>query len=526
MTSQLNVHDQDGAADRNALDQNATGRNTPMATAHLGTNPIDSMSRTMEQNRKLRLLVVDGDKVTSSVCCELAAALGLITDTAPSPRLVPSLLRDQEFDVLVVNFNTLRDCDLALLGEIKELHPSVGIVVISASGSIAGAVEVMRAGATEYLPKPFTSCELTTVLKRAVERCTLQGASLRVRETDCFSQDLENIIGYSRGIEQLHHILPRVAKGSNPVMIIGERGVGKELVARRIHAMGLHVDRPFISVDCGSLVPTLMASELFGFVKEPLRNADRSRNGLLASPAGATMFLNNIDELPTDLQAKLVQVLTERDRTSLDDDQHIDVTARVLAGANQDLASKVEHGRFRKDLYYRLSVFNIRIPSLRERKQDIPLLVAHFLEKIFHKTGIAHALSNDAMRALVGYDWPGNVGELQESLASASSLSSGAVLHVCDLPTDLQKFYLKSRRATAEISLHTKTNQLERRHACSAPVLPIADLEKQAILNALSQMKGDKISIARQLGIGKTTLYRKLREYSISETGNGSNECT
>jgi DNA-binding NtrC family response regulator len=497
-----------------------------MATVHLGTNTIDSMSRTMEHNGKLRLLVVDGDKVTSSVCCELAAALGLIADTAPSPHFVPSLLRDRGFDVLVVNFNTLRDGDLALLSEIKELHPSVGVVVISASGSIAGAVEVMRAGATEYLPKPFTSCELTTVLKRAVERCTVQGAIRRVRETDCFSQQLENIIGYSLGMEKLHHILPRVATGSNPVMIIGEKGVGKELVARTIHAMGLHVDRPFISVDCGSLVPTLMASELFGFVKEPFRNGDRSKNGFLAWPVGGTVFLNNIDELSTDLQAKLLHVLTEKDRTSLDVTQRIDLTVRVLAGTNQDLAAMVEHGRFRKDLYYRLSVFNVRIPSLRDRKQDIPLLVAHFLEQMSRKTGTTHVLSNDAMRALVGYDWPGNVGELEHSLASACSLSSSAMLHVCDLPTDLQNFYLKSRRATAEISFHTRTSQPERSHTCSAPVLPIADLEKQAILSALSQLKGDKISIARQLGIGKTTLYRKLKEYGISEAGNTKNECT
>jgi DNA-binding NtrC family response regulator len=496
-----------------------------MATVHLGMNTIDSMSRTMEHNG-LRLLVVDEDKITSSACCELAAALGLITDTVPSAHLVPGLLRDRGFDVLLVNYNNLRDDDLAFLGEIKELHPSVGVVVMSASGSIAGAVEIMRAGATEYLPKPFTSCELTTVLKRAVERCTVQGASRRVRETQCFSQDLENMIGSSQAMKQLRHILPRVAKGSNPVMIMGEKGVGKEMVARTIHAMGLHADRPFIPVDCSSLVPTIMASELFGFVKESFRNGDRSKNGFSAWPSGGTIFLKNIDELPTDLQVKLLHVLTEKDRSSLDVSEHIDITFRVLAGTNHDLAAMVEHGRFRKDLYSRLSVFNMRIPSLRERKQDIRLLVAHFLERMSHKTGTTHALSNDAMRALVGYDWPGNVGELEKSIAIACSLSSSAMLRVCDLPTNLQNFYLKSRRATAEISFPARASQPQQRRTCPAPVLPIADLEKQAILNALRQSKGDKISIARQLGIGKTTLYRKLKEYGISETRNTNNECT
>jgi DNA-binding NtrC family response regulator len=496
-----------------------------MATIHLDTNTIDSISRPMEHNGKLRLLVVDEDKAISSRCCELAAALGLITDTAPSVHSVLTHLRDRGFDFLLVNLDTMRDDDLALLAEIKELHPGVVVVVMSASGSIAGAVEVMRAGATEYLPKPFTSCEFTTVLDRAMAHCTIQGASRPLLEPHGFSRDLAKIISHSQGMERLHHILPRIAKGSNPVMIMGERGVGKHLVARTIHSMGLHADRPFISVDCGSLVPTLMASELFGFVKEPSRNGAPSKDGFLVSPSGGTIFLNNIDELPTDLQTRLLRALNEKDGSFGDVAHPIDVKVRVVAGTNRDLAAMVEHGRFRKDLYYRLSVFNVRIPPLRERKQDIPLLVAHFLEQMSHKTGIAHGLSNDALRALIGYDWPGNVGELENSIASACAFSSGALLHVCDLPTHLQNFYLKSRRAAVEINIHASPGRLEPKQTCSAPVLPIADLEKQAILNAISSLKGDKISIARQLGIGKTTLYRKLREYGISEAGNTPNEC-
>jgi DNA-binding NtrC family response regulator len=249
----------------------------------------------------------------------------------------------------------------------------------------------------------------------------------------------------------------------------------------------------------------------------------------LASSLGGTIFLNNIDELPTDLQAKLLHALYGRDGTSADAAHRIEVTVRVLAGTNRDLASMVEHRRFRKDLYYGLSVFNVRIPSLRERKQDIPLLVAHFLQQMSDKTGTTHALSNDALRALVGYDWPGNVGELETSIASACSLSSGAMLHVCDLPTHLQNFYLKSRRAPAEINFHTNNSRLQRKPTClpsGSPIAGLADLEKQAILNALNHCNGHKPSIARQLGIGKTTLYRKLKEYRICETGNTPNKCT
>jgi DNA-binding NtrC family response regulator len=517
--SPLNAQTIKRTADHERHGETAAGRNDPMATVQPVTYPMDPMSRPVERNGKLRLLVVDEDTVTSSACCVLAAALGLVADTAPTPHVVRNILRDGAVDILLVDLSTLLGEGLALLDEIKELHPSVGVVVMSASGSVSDPVEVMRAGATEYLPKPFTSRELATVLERAMECCTVQGASRRSRETLPSSHGLGNIIGRSPEMDKLNHILSRVAKSSHPVLIMGERGVGKELVARTIHSNGLHPDRPFVPVDCRSLVPTLMASQLFGFVKKPSMDADRSKKDFLTWPVGGTLFLDNIGELPMDLQAKLLHALKEKDVSLAEVALHVAVHVRVLAGTDHDLAAMVQQGRFRKDLYYRLSVVNLRIPSLRERKQDIPLLATHFLEQMSRKTGTTHMLSDDVLRTLVEYEWPGNVGELENSIATACNLSSGFILHIGDLPTHLQRFYQKNRRATAVVSLYASPSELQRGSACSVPVLPIADLEKQAILNALGSSKGDKVLIARQLGIGRTTLYRKLKEYGISETG-------
>ena len=257
------------------------------------------------------------------------------------------------------------------------------------------------------------------------------------------------MIGRSPEMDKLYRILAKVAQSSHPVLILGESGVGKELVARSIHSNGPHADRPFVPIDCGSLVPTLMESELFGYVKGAFTGANRSKDGLLASAQGGTVFLDEIGELPLDLQAKLLRALQEKEVRPVGATHRIAINVRILAATNRNLAAMVEQGRFRKDLYYRLSVVNLRIPPLRERKQDIPLLAAHFLERMSRETGTAHTLSDDALRTLVDYEWPGNVRELEHSLDRACTLSSGPVLHLGDLPTQLQNFHLQNRRQVA-----------------------------------------------------------------------------
>jgi DNA-binding NtrC family response regulator len=293
---------------------------------------------------------------------------------------------------------------------------------------------------------------------------------------------------------------------------VGESGVGKELVARSIHDNGLNRVRPFLPVDCGSLAPALIQNELFGYAKGAFAGAARNKDGLLASAEGGTVLLDEIGELSLDLQAKLLRALQEKEVTPAGSTQPIPINVRILAATSQDLTELVEQGRFRKDLYYRLNVVTLRIPPLRERSQDIPLLAAHFLDRFSRETGTVYTLSDDTLRTMMEYDWPGNVRELENSLERACTLSSGPIVHMGDLPTQLQNFRLAIRHGNslAPVGISGQDDG-------ENPVVPLSELEKQAILDTLRKLDGDKIQAARLLGIGKTTLYRKLKEYGIGD---------
>src|SRR6201996_3574679 len=472
------------------------------------TFPGAPMSRPVERAGKLHLLVVDEDAAIRSACFEIATDLGFVPQTVSSIAAARTLLRNHGVDILLLDLHAPLGEGLALLNEIKALNPGLAVVVMTASATVPAAVEAMRTGATDYLTKPFAMDELAAVLERASERCTVDVASRRLRESLRSPQGLGNMIGRSQEMEKLYRILSKVAQSSHPVLILGESGVGKELVARSIHTNGPHADRPFVPVDCGSLVPTLMESELFGYVKGAFTGANRAKEGLLASAQGGTVFLDEIGELPLDLQAKLLRALQEKEVRPVGATHRIPINVRILAATNRDLGAMVEQGRFRKDLYYRLSVVNLRIPPLRERKQDIPLLATHFLERLARETGILHTLSDEALNTLVEYEWPGNVRELQNSIDRACALCSGPMVYLVDLPTQLQNFHRQNHRPPVAPAAAPAPAAA----ASHGPILPLAQQEKEAILETLRKLNGDKILAARLLGIGKTTLYRKLKE--------------
>jgi two-component system response regulator HydG len=302
-------------------------------------------------------------------------------------------------------------------------------------------------------------------------------------------------------------------------LILGESGTGKEIVARTIHYNGPNATHPFIPVDCGSLVPTLIESELFGHVKGAFTGADRAKEGLLASAEGGTVFLDEIGELPLDLQAKLLRALQEKEVRPVGSTQTRPISARVLAATNRDLAAMVEQGRFRKDLYFRLNVVNLRIPPLRDRREDIAPLAMHFLEQRQKESGVERTFSDETLRVMSEYDWPGNVRELENAIERACALSSGPVLHMGDLPTQLQDFRMQRGPVIPaddgdEIGLD---RAMRGETEGKGGIVSIADMEKKAILGTRRQLEGDKLMAAKLLGIGKTTLYRKLKEYGISE---------
>lgn len=461
---------------------------------------------------RMHLLVVDEDAAVRSACCEIASGLGYVSTGVASLGSARELLRGNAIDILLLDLKAPVTAGLDLLEEVKTLHPQTAVIVMTAFATVNSAVEAMRTGATDYLTKPFAMDEITGVLERASERRKFDVSSRQLRERLRNQQGLGNIIGRSPEMDKLYRILSKVAQSSHPVLILGESGTGKELVARAIHANGTHATKPFIPVDCGSLVPTLIESELFGYVKGAFTGANRSKDGLLASAEGGTVFLDEIGELPLDLQAKLLRALQEKEIRPVGSTHRIPINVRVLAATNRDLAGMVEQGRFRKDLYYRLNVVNLRIPPLRDRKQDIPMLAAHFLDRMSRENSTTYTLSDDALRTMIDYEWPGNVRELENSIERACALSSGPTLHMGDLPTQLQDFRLQVHRTRAMV-----IGAIEETCGPAPEVTPLAELEKQAILSTIRQLHGDKLMAARLLGIGKTTLYRKLKEYGIAE---------
>jgi DNA-binding NtrC family response regulator len=459
---------------------------------------------------RLRLLVVDADAAVRSACAEIASSLGYAVESTGDLAHARSLLRGHAVDILLVNLPAESSQGLELVSEARLLYPDTAVVAMTASGSVNAAVEAMRCGASDYLTKPFAVDELSTVLERAAQRHMTDAATRQLRERVRLSQGLGAMIGRSAEMEKLYRILSKVALSSHPVLVLGESGTGKELVARTIHAFGPNAQKPFLPVDCGSLVPTLIESELFGYVKGAFTGATRSKDGLLVSAEGGTVFLDEIGELSLDLQAKLLRALQEKEVRPVGATHRVPIRARIVAATNRDLAAMVEKGSFRKDLFYRLNVVNLRLPSLRDRREDIPLLAAHFLDRISRERARKFTLSDEALRTMMRYDWPGNVRELENSVERACALSSGPVLQLGDLPTQLQQQGLEARRAASP-----KGGAAE---ADGAPaVKTLAEMEREAILEAIRTLNGDKLQAAKLLGIGKTTLYRKLKEYGIAD---------
>jgi two-component system response regulator HydG len=299
-------------------------------------------------------------------------------------------------------------------------------------------------------------------------------------------------------MQRVYKVIQKVSQHEYPVLLLGESGTGKELVAKSVHFSGPRKNRPFVPVDCSSLVPTLIESELFGYVKGAFTGALHGKQGLLEAANGGTLFLDEIGDMPVDLQAKLLRALQEREvkPVGATERRHIDV--RIIAATNRDLDLAIKNGTFRQDLYFRLNVVQIKLPPLRERKSDIPLLVISFLEKFSQSQQTSREISEEAMRQLIAYDWPGNVRELENAIERSVALGSGPILHVADLPTNLQ---------------YPTTERLPEKNE----LVPLDELERRAILRTLRETAGDKLAAARILGIGKTTLYRKLKQYHMDE---------
>ncbi len=444
------------------------------------------------------LLIVDDERAIREGCREAAQSVGYNAFVADSAEHAYKILEGQGIDVVLLDLKLPGAGGLEALRQIKARRPEAFIIIITGYATVHSAVQAMKLGAYDYLTKPFSLEELKGVLERVAEEVKNTAEKRILREKLRSKQGFGSIVGRSPEMEKLYRIIAKAAQSTHPVLILGESGTGKELVARSIHFSGPFKDKPFIPVDCGSLVPTLIESELFGYVKGAFTGAQRSKDGLLAIADGGTVFLDEVGELPVDLQAKLLRAIQEHEIRPVGSNKRLPINVRILAATNRDLEQAVAEGRFRRDLYFRLNVLTLRIPPLRERKQDIPLLAQHILDRLSRSVGGQYTLSDEALKAILAYDWPGNVRELENCLERACTMSSGPVLHVVDLSSAVQNTVTQGPRGLPT----------------GPRILPLAELEKQAILSTIDQLNGDKLLAARLLGIGKTTLYRKLKEYS------------
>jgi DNA-binding NtrC family response regulator len=447
----------------------------------------------------LNLLIVDDERAIRDACREVAQSLGFTTFAADSAEHAYRLLESQGIDAVLLDLHLPGAGGLEALNQIKSRRPDAIIVVVTGYGTVQSAVQAMKNGAYDYVTKPFSLDELKLLLDRVASHLKLKSENRVLREKIKSKQGFGGIVGSSPEMEKLYRIVGKAAHSTHPVLILGESGTGKELVARSIHFSGPFRDKPFIPVDCGSLVPTLIESELFGYVKGAFTGAQHAKDGLLAIAEGGTVFLDEVGELPIDLQAKLLRAIQEREIRPVGSTKHIPINVRILAATNRDLEEGVAQGTFRRDLYFRLNVLSLRIPSLRERRQDIPLLAAHFLERLSRNAEQERTLSDDALKAMLAYDWPGNVRELENCLERACAFTTGPMIHLGDLPREISQL-----EGVTPAGNGNSANK----------IVPMSELERQTILNAIAQLNGDKLQAARLLGIGKTTLYRKLKEYS------------
>ncbi|MGB6200495.1 MAG: sigma-54 dependent transcriptional regulator [Candidatus Acidiferrales bacterium] len=445
----------------------------------------------------LSLLVVDDEVVTRSLCAEVASQAGLEVRSSETTEQALEILEQYPIDILVTDLKVPQLGGLDLLKRVKSTYPQIAVMVLTQYGTIETAVEATRLGALDYVTKPFHVEDFRSKIERVVRSIELDQENRVLREELRSRPGFGGLIGVSPKMQRVYRLIEKVSQHAYPVLILGESGTGKELVARSIHFCGPRRARPFVPVDCSALVPTLIESELFGHVKGSFTGAQQSKQGLLEAAGDGTLFLDEIGDLPVDLQAKLLRALQEREIKPVGSNDRVAIRARVIAATNRDLESAVRAGTFRQDLFFRLNVVQIKLPPLRERKSDVPVLVSAFLEKFTDSKSSERTISEDAMRRLMIYDWPGNVRELENAVERAVALGSGPVLHAGDLPSNLQ--YAQPERFPEHGEL-----------------VPLEELERRAIFSALRETSGDKLAAARLLGIGKTTLYRKLKQYETT----------
>ena len=446
---------------------------------------------------KGRILVVDDESSARGALSEILQDEGYKVRTAADGFRALAAASEFAPDVVLTDLKMPGMDGLSLMERLKESQPEVEVVLMTAFGAVESAVEAMRRGASNYLTKPLNSDELLVVLERCLGGVALKRETKRLKEEVAGKYRFENIVGQSAEMQSLFKTVRQVAPSRATVLITGDSGTGKEMIAAAIHHTSPRAQKPFVKLHCAALAETLLESELFGHERGSFTGADRRRIGRFEEADGGTLFLDEISEISPATQVKLLRVLQEHEFERVGGNQPTKVDVRVIAATNRDLSTMVQNGQFREDLYYRLNVINLRLPALRERPGDIPALAAHFLVKYARENGKeVERFEDAALSILRNYPWRGNVRELENVVERAVVMSDGPLLRTTHLPPEVQQ----TQATNSEIP--------------KIPGSTLADIEKHAILETLAHVGGSTTSAAKMLGISVRKIQYRLQEYA------------
>lgn len=456
---------------------------------------------------KKKILIVDDETKITKIVSKILEEDGYEVGTADTGEKGVELAGKLKPDIVLMDLNLPGISGIEAMCQIKMACPEMIVILITAYGSISSAVEAMRQGAYDYITKPFDNDALIMTLRRTEEHLDLQQEVLQLKDQLKEKYQFKNIIGQSKKIRIVFEHMDRVASTDATVLVQGESGTGKELIVRAIHQASARNDNPFVAVNCGAIPPTLVESRLFGHEKGAFTDAKEKRIGCFEQANGGTLFLDEIGELSQDDQVKLLRAIEERKIVRIGGDREIPVDIRIIAATNKDLGEEVEAGRFRQDIFFRLNVFFILIPPLRERAEDITLLIDHFIAK-YRKTTApdVSGISQQAVQRMKLYDWPGNVRELQNAIQSALIMCRKGAILPQHLPLRVQGYPLVDEtKLKKEGSLEIQVRKVTE------------DMEKKLILQALEKCGNSRTKAAELLGISRKTLFNKIQRLKISD---------
>jgi DNA-binding NtrC family response regulator len=450
-----------------------------------------------------RVLIIDDDRSMCDLLEVALASAGFAVQVSQDGTEVLDSLGDRDVDVVVTDVRMPGVDGIELCRRAQEIRPDVPVIVLTAFGSMETAVQAIRAGAWDFLTKPVDLEAFELVVRRAARHRDSARQLSRLHEPSPAPPTVEGMIGRSVPMRRVFDLLPRAARSDVPVLITGETGTGKELVARGLHGLGSRSDGPFLAVNCAALPEALLESELFGHERGAFTDARRARSGLFVAASGGTIFLDEVGELTPSLQPKLLRVLQERRVRPVGSNQEVGLDCRIVAATNRDLRLEAERGRFRMDLFYRLAVIELALPPVRARAGDILLLAQLFLERAAERADRpVLGITTPVARALLAYPWPGNVREIENAIERAVALTRHDHIVLADLPEEIARPRGRSERGLDEPSVGLE---------------PLETVERRHILRVLAAVDGNKSLAAEILGIGRRTLYRKLDRWADAE---------